>query len=167
MILKNHILERYESKQEFFKLVEEKNLKVYGNKDDMNTFQIISIKDNNFEVGIVYYDCGIEKKLILNQDILFMGFEQSFFCINTLTSELLYENNLLSLFLDLIQINDLIILVCELDVYVFTSIGKYKWKIGFLDTIEEFKVIDNNILYVQCSDQEEFKFDISTGQYIR
>ena len=42
MILKNHILERYESKQEFFKLVEEKNLKVYGNKDDMNTFQIIS-----------------------------------------------------------------------------------------------------------------------------
>jgi len=86
---------------------------------------------------------------------------------NTLTSELLYENNLLSLFLDLIQINDLIILVCELDVYVFTSIGKYKWKIGFLDTIEEFKVIDNNILHVQCSDQEEFKFDISTGQYIR
>ena len=87
---------------------------------------------------------------------------------NTLTGELLYENNLLSLFLDLIQINDLIIiLVCELDVYVFTSIGKYKWKIGFLDTIEEFKIIDNNILYVQCSDQEEFKFDISTGQYIR
>ena len=81
MILKNHILERYESKQDFFKLVEEKKLKVYGNKDDMNTFQIISIKDNNFEVGIVYYDCGIEKKLILNQDILFMGFEQSFFVL--------------------------------------------------------------------------------------
>ena len=47
---------------------------------------------------------------------------------NTLTSELLYENNLLSLFLDLIQINDLIILVCELDVYVFTSIGNINGK---------------------------------------
>ena|GEM_PF-1594275 len=163
----DYIVKSYDSEKEFLEVANLNNLKVYGNLEDTNnTYQIISFIGCDFAIAIAYYDCNLELQIKLNNNILFLGFERNFICINISSSEILYEKNTLSVIYEFLIVNHLLIVICELEVYVFSIDGKYIWTIGFIDIIEDFKVIDDTFLCIQCANEEEYRYDIYTGKYV-
>lgn len=106
--------------------------------------------------------------LIINNKEVFIGFDKTIICIDQETKQLISENKVGSLFYEFIHIatKSLVVVIFELDLMVMNYKGDIIWSIGFRDIIEVFDVEQNEIVNIKCSDEEEFKFNLLTGQYI-
>lgn len=138
---------------------------ILGNLEEVNNiFESLTILDNKYTLGLAYYNNGIASQVVLCEDnsILFIGFGDRIVGFNFKNSKVIFEKKLASVFYDFIQSNKFIIVICELDILVFSNKGKLKWKVGFTDIISGFR-LSGDKLYITCEDGDETVFNVDEG----
>jgi len=142
---------------------------IYGTLDQYaNKFKCIHLLESGFKCGLVYSYSGLKPEVIkINGSKILIGFDKALLLIDQLKKILLEERKLSSLFYEFINVgrNNLIVVICELDLVVLDFDGEILWSIGFKDIIEDFYVENSEFLNITCSDGQDYKFDINNGQY--
>ncbi|MDR1700091.1 MAG: hypothetical protein LBR68_02775 [Lachnoclostridium sp.] len=160
----------YDSFTELEKDSLELGFKIYGDCDEYsNKFELISLTDKGCNCGVVYYDHGIGLQVLpLNGTVnLLIGFEKSIVGINCITKSELVQKKSISLFYEFLETPEFVVAVCELDLYVFDKACKLLWSSGFRDIIEDYKVLNDGVVSVQCSNGDKLEFDLKTGTTLR
>lgn len=134
-----------------------------------NKFEVIMLADNSFVCAIVYYDYGIKPRILAQEDksIWFIGFSKMLICFDYDIKKIFVQKELPSLFYEFIKVDsqNVVIAICELDVFVFKNDGEIIWNIGFRDIIIDFYIRDNK-LFIKCNDEDETIFLIIDGTIV-
>lgn len=137
--------------------------------DDMqNTFLIINFDDIR-KMGVAYYDYGVapDYQYFGADELLYLGLGKNFLCINVCEKRVLVNDNLQSIFYELLYDSNknYICAICELDVYCY-CIEKQKWKMGFRDIIVNYNIIDNDKISILCDNGMEYVFFLENGKMV-
>ena len=63
-----------------------------------------------------------------------------------------------------IELKNLIVVICELDVYVINVMGYIIWTLGFRDIITDFMIFEGNKLRIETNDGDITTFLIENGR---
>lgn len=136
--------------------------------DIQNTFMTI-LYDDVHRIGIAYYDYGIKPAYLYSHDYtyLYLGFGKKIICIDLNVNAIIESNNTLSIFYEFIQDakKNYICAICELDLYCYWE-NKILWKIGFKDVVDDYKIIDDSKISIECDDGMVYLFSLKNGELI-
>lgn len=160
----NFQIEKVESMRELENSVDKEHLILC---DDMqNAFLTINFDDER-KIGVAYYNYGIMPEFQCSRDgtLLYLGVGKNFFCINNCKNKVLVDDNLQSIFYELLYDSNKnhICVICELDVYCYCA-EKQKWKMGFRDVIVDYNIIDDTKIFIMCDDGTEYIFFLEDGK---
>lgn len=161
--------ESYDSYQKLLISNAKKVFKIYGDLDDnVNKYEKYYLKENNFEFAIVYYDLGIPPQILFlkKNSIIYIGFEKYLISVNCKNYTDKFNRKLIAPFYKFLELEKNILAICELDVFSFNLNGDLIWSKNLSDVVENYYIIDNEILKLLCFDGMIFKFLISSGRDI-
>ena len=149
----------------------ENRYSILGVLEAMNdSFETVLLENGQRICGLVYYSNGIEPQFSVVEkiDSIFVGFENSIARVNLKTKNILFDLQLPSTFYEFIYVDklNLVVISCELDVFVIQHDGEKRWSIGLTDIVNEFRIKDEKSIYVTCDDGNEFEFNIMDGSLI-
>lgn len=123
----------------------------------------------DYVIGVKYcnYGINIDYKLFCNESLLYIGIGMYLLCIDVNQKTILFIKELQSVFYEIIADNshNYLCIMCELNIYCYTKV-KEVWKIGLSDILNDFNIVDENILSVMCENGEEIKLSISDGKIL-
>ena len=138
-------------------------IKIFGTDDILNNKNItVLFPDNSLCFGLTYYHVGLVPQILFEYNKVFLGFDKNISIIDYKSKKILVEISAFSLFYEFIVVSerDVIIVVCELEIFAFDKDVNILWKKGLKDIIVDFKIIGNYILEIKCYDGEIFIFEV-------
>jgi hypothetical protein len=136
--------------------------------ETQNTYCKINICDN-FVIGVKYcnYGIDIDYEFFCNNTLLYVGIGMYLLCVDVKQKKILFIKELQSVFYEIITDtnHNYLCIMCELNIYCYTKI-KEIWHIGLRDILNDFDVLNNNILYFTCDNGEKFQISINDGKIL-
>ena len=136
--------------------------------ETQNSYCKINIS-GDYVIGVKYYNYGIDidYKLFCDVSLLYVGIGMYLLCIDVNQKAILFIKELQSVFYEIIAdtSHNYLCIMCELNIYCYTKV-KEVWKIGLSDILNDFNIVDENILSVMCENGEEIKLLISNGKIL-
>ena len=160
-------IKSYKSLEDLLNIFNYNKEKIFGNIcDNNNKFELVSDLNENSICGLIYYYVGIKPKFISNGNKIFLGFNKELIYFDINFNERIASIKLNSLFYDLmyIELKNLIVVICELDVYVINVMGYIIWTLGFRDIITDFMIFEGNKLRIETNDGDITTFLIENGR---
>ena len=119
-----------------------------------NEYAIVNIR-NSFEFGIAYADYGMDLMFGFDDknDVCYIGFGQNLLLVDIRNKEILFNKKLFTVILDVISIENTIYVLCDLELICYSE-KKEKWKMGFRNWITNYKLLENNRLWIDCEGDE-------------
>lgn len=133
-----------------------------------NAYCKINICDD-YAIGIKYcnYGIDIDYELFSDKSLLYIGVGMYLLCIDVNLKTILFIKELQSVFYEILTdaSHDYLCIMCELNIYCYTKV-KEVWEIGLSDILNDFNIVDENILSITCENGEEIKLSISDGKIL-
>lgn len=130
--------------------------------------KFMKFSNDLIEIGFIYYDVGLEPQieLLVQSSKLFLGVNKSYACLNYTNKSVLFEGELSSLLYEILIDSDFkyVVYVCELDIFVYKNDGSFLWKMGFRDIIEDYYLVGNESIVIECSDGNKTNFSLDSGK---
>lgn len=114
-------------------------------------------------IGIAYFDYGIPVKTVHTKEYVYIGIGKKVFCFSNESKEAFTIFDLNSVFYDFILDNNMIIFLCELDVYCYWGTNLL-WKYEFNELVSSGKLIEDNLVQIICEDNSEYCIGIKDGK---
>ena len=143
----------------------DKHFTIYGDLYENNRFESIILQEQNYICGIVYYNYGIDSKVLPlnNTRRLFIGFGKRIIGIDCNTKKVLFQEESIAPFYEFIETAHCILAICELQVYAFDSECQLIWSSDFRDIIEDYHIIDGEKISISCSNGDMTIFTLKNG----
>ena len=127
-----------------------------------NMYAIINIR-NSFEFGIAYADYGIDLMFGFDDknDVCYIGAGQNLLLIDIKNKEILFNEKLSTVILDVINIGNDVYVLCDLELICYSD-KKEKWKLGFRELITNYKLLEDDRLWLDC-EGDEWIINLSDG----
>lgn len=136
--------------------------------ETQNTYCKINIC-GDYIIGVKYcnYGIDIDYKFSCDESLLYIGVGMYLLCIDVNRKTILFIKELQSVFYEIIADNsqNYLCIMCELNIYCYTKFKKV-WEIGLSDILNDFNIVDENILSVMCENGDELKLSISDGKIL-
>ena len=136
--------------------------------ETQNTYCKINIC-GDYIIGVKYcnYGIDIDYKFSCDESLLYIGVGMYLLCIDVNRKTILFIKELQSVFYEIIADNsqNYLYIMCELNIYCYTKFKKV-WEIGLSDILNDFNIVDENILSVMCENGDELKISISDGKIL-
>ena len=136
--------------------------------ETQNTYCKINIC-GDYIIGVKYcnYGIDIDYKFSCDESLLYIGVGMYLLCIDINQKTILFIKELQSVFYEIIADNshNYLCIMCELNIYCYAKV-KEVWKIGLRDILNDFNIVDENILSVMCENGDELKISISDGKIL-
>ena len=146
-----------------------KEIKIYGDLDEYTNRLIkTSVKEHDFECGIVYYDLGIPPQTLFieTESIVFMGFEKWLICIDCKNKVEKAKRKMAAAFYEFLEIGSLVVAVCELDIHCFDRKGNLIWSSGLRNVVENYTIINDKDILITCSDGRSITLELRSGKTV-
>ena len=163
------MIKSLETLENLMQKFDNKNDKIFGNFTGVNNrYEAVEDYNGNFLFGLIYYYTGIKPKFIIENNEIFLGFDKEIICFSCEKKEVYRVIKLSSLFYDLFNIKGkkLILIICELDIYVINNGGLIVWEMGFKDLIVDFEILKNEKLKIITFDGDETIFLLENGKVL-
>lgn len=135
-----------------------------------NTYEIITLsEEDEFCIGIMYNWQGVESSAIITPapNQLFLAFECEVVLINLDDKKILQKENFpLPIYtIKFIEQEEVIVVIYEMGVCVFSTKGKKLWEMGTSDTITEY-VIKHQYIRLESMDGNKVTFSTLDGKVL-
>ena len=131
-------------------------------EEEQSRYAIISIGDS-FEFGLAYNVYGIDLMFEFDDinNVCYIGAGQNLLLIDIENKEILFNKPLFSPILDVIYIENTIYVICDLELICYSD-KKEKWKLGFRELITNYKLLEDDRLWLDC-EGDEWIINLSDG----
>lgn len=146
-------------------IVSKENI-IFCGDNGYNEFFFVAYSDEIY--GVAYHNYGIKAQISLNtkNNLLYIGASQNFICIDINKSKILFNDELVFLFFEMLadDSGEYIYVVCECCVICYRE-REVVWKIDFEDIVCNYRIIKNK-LFVKCVDETEYLIDLFSGDAV-
>ena len=136
---------------------------IFCGNDKQNEFLYVQYDAKNY--GIAYSNLGVKAQVSIDieEKILYIGASQNFICIDMNINKILFNNELIFPFFEMLSSknSEYLCVVCECNVVCYYH-SKELWQVDFVDIICDYKIIEDK-LFVQCADKTEYFVELSSG----
>ena len=94
-------------------------------------------------------------------NVCYIGAGQNLLLIDIENKEILFNKLLFSPILDVIDIENTIYIICDLELICYSD-KKEKWKLGFRELITNYKLLEDDRLWLDC-EGDEWTINLSDG----
>jgi len=157
--------EKYSSYKDLLEQSIKRTFPIYGNDDQSNRFEVVSLPSQGYLFGLAYCNYGVEPQILLvkSKNNLLIGFEETVIGLDYTTQIEIFRKKDISPFYEFITTKYCILAVFELGIYAYNMELTQIWSLGFRDVVVNYHVVNDENLMINCANGDQSTFSLKDG----